>query len=151
MGFHPSSTLRCSPLRYLQAPVTSTLARVLFVRLFAYYMFNRRPSNSYSCTDGLALKGHAPRIFARVTSWGLPYLSVVVSAAFGLLAYMGVSSGAGRVFGWYVPPNNMTISSSILLAAAQVLGHDFRSWFDDLVRYFCDLPPFPRRNEGSKL
>lgn len=56
--------------------------------------------------DGLALKGNAFPIFGRVSRHGLPYMSVAVSAAFGLLAYMAVSSGAGRVFGWCVSPDN---------------------------------------------
>ncbi len=50
--------------------------------------------------DGLALNGNAPKIFTRVSSWGLPYIAVSTNAAFGLLAYMAVSNGAGRVFTW---------------------------------------------------
>ncbi|KAI0708942.1 amino acid permease [Cerioporus squamosus] len=51
---------------------------------------------------GLALNGNAPRIFLKVTSHGLPWVSVTFSAIFGLLAFMGISSGSGRVFGWFV-------------------------------------------------
>ena len=53
-------------------------------------------------TDGLALNGNAPKIFTRTNRWGLPYVAVITNCAFGLLAYMAVSSGAGRVFGWLV-------------------------------------------------
>ena len=50
--------------------------------------------------DGLALNGNAPRIFMKVTRHGLPWVSVATCASFGLLAYMGVTSGSGKVFGW---------------------------------------------------
>ena len=50
--------------------------------------------------DGLAVNGNAPKLFSRVNRWGLPYVAVATSSAFGLLAYMAVSSGAGRVFTW---------------------------------------------------
>ncbi len=52
--------------------------------------------------DGLALNGNAPRIFLKVTSNGLPWVSVAFSAVFGLLAFMGISSGSGKVFAWFV-------------------------------------------------
>ncbi|RPD59742.1 hypothetical protein L227DRAFT_575736 [Lentinus tigrinus ALCF2SS1-6] len=51
---------------------------------------------------GLALNGKAPSIFLKVTSHGLPWVSVAFSAIFGLLAFMGISSGSGKVFGWFV-------------------------------------------------
>ncbi|KAI0798668.1 amino acid permease [Irpex lacteus] len=60
---------------------------------------------------GLALKGNAPWFFAKVSRSGLPYYSVAFSASFGLLAYMAVSSGAGRVFGWFA---NMTSVSGLM-------------------------------------
>ncbi|KAI0338257.1 amino acid permease [Trametopsis cervina] len=69
---------------------------------------------------GLALKGNAFPIFGRVSRHGLPYMSVAVSAAFGLLAYMAVSSGAGRVFNWFA---NMTSVSGLM------------SWFGISVIY----------------
>lgn len=56
-----------------------------------------------SALDGLALAGNAPKIFTRVNGWGLPWIAVLTNSLFGLLAYMAVSNGAGRVFGWYVP------------------------------------------------
>ena len=56
-------------------------------------------------TDGLAVSGNAPKIFARTSKSGLPYVSVIFCASFTLLAFMAVSSGAGVVFGWF---SNMT-------------------------------------------
>ena len=52
--------------------------------------------------DGLALNRRAPSIFLKTTSHGLPWASVAFSAIFGLLAFMGISTGSGRVFGWFV-------------------------------------------------
>ncbi|GAA6048096.1 hypothetical protein JCM3770_000189 [Rhodotorula araucariae] len=50
---------------------------------------------------GLAIQGNAPRVFARTTSWGLPWVGCLAGAAFALLAYMAAGAGkAGEVFGW---------------------------------------------------
>ncbi|KAN0062599.1 hypothetical protein ACQY0O_005132 [Thecaphora frezii] len=54
---------------------------------------------------GLAISGSAPRIFARTTKGGLPYVAVAVSVAFSSLSYMSVQSGASKVFSWFA---NMT-------------------------------------------
>lgn len=51
--------------------------------------------------DGLAMVGNAPRVFTLTTKNGLPYVSLVVCSLFALLAYMGVNSGSGTVFGWF--------------------------------------------------
>ncbi|MBW0474402.1 hypothetical protein O181_014117 [Austropuccinia psidii MF-1] len=49
----------------------------------------------------LALAGNAPAIFTRTTSWGLPWVAMIVSFLFALVAFMSCGSvGAGRVFGW---------------------------------------------------
>ncbi|KAG8849716.1 hypothetical protein FRB96_000656 [Tulasnella sp. 330] len=50
---------------------------------------------------GLALTGNAPRIFTKTSKNGLPYVSVFFCAIFCTLAYMSVSSGGGKVFGWF--------------------------------------------------
>jgi amino acid transporter len=50
---------------------------------------------------GLAISGNAPSIFARTSKSGLPYVSVTFCALFTLLAFMAVSSGAGKVFEWF--------------------------------------------------
>ncbi|KAG9028958.1 hypothetical protein FRB95_005873 [Tulasnella sp. JGI-2019a] len=50
---------------------------------------------------GLALTGNAPKIFTKTSKKGLPYVSVLFCAAFCSLAYMSVSSGGGKVFGWF--------------------------------------------------
>ncbi|PSR84154.1 amino acid permease/ SLC12A domain-containing protein [Coniella lustricola] len=52
---------------------------------------------------GLAVKGQAPRIFARTSKNGLPYMAVSVGAAFALLSFMAASqnSSAGTAFGYF--------------------------------------------------
>ena len=52
--------------------------------------------------DGLALAGNAPKIFTKVTRRGLPLVSLIFCALFSCLAYMGISSGSGKVFNWFV-------------------------------------------------
>jgi len=50
----------------------------------------------------LALKGQAPKVFLRTTSWGIPYVCVIVQTLFMFLAFMSLSSGALTVFWWFV-------------------------------------------------
>ncbi|KAF8577953.1 amino acid transporter [Ramaria rubella] len=57
---------------------------------------------------GLAKTGQAPRIFARTNRFGTPWVSVSVSTALGLLAYMGVSEGSSKVFGWFSNMSSVT-------------------------------------------
>ncbi|CAO1638543.1 unnamed protein product [Sympodiomycopsis kandeliae] len=51
---------------------------------------------------GLALAGNAPRIFARTTKKGLPWVAVLTGILVSLLAFMSLGSGASTVFGWMV-------------------------------------------------
>ncbi|ORY56413.1 amino acid permease/ SLC12A domain-containing protein [Pseudomassariella vexata] len=51
---------------------------------------------------GLALKGQAPKIFLRTTSWGTPYVCVLLFTAFMFLSFMSLSNGAMTVFWWLV-------------------------------------------------
>ncbi|EMG49968.1 put4 Probable proline-specific permease put4 [Candida maltosa Xu316] len=56
----------------------------------------------------MAQRGKAPKIFAKVNRFGVPYYSVGVSSLFGFLAYLNVSSSAANVFNWF--SNLSTIS-----------------------------------------
>jgi len=69
---------------------------------------------------GLALTGEAPAIFKRTTKSGLPLPAIVVCSLFATLAYMGISSGSGRVFGWL---SNMTSVAGLI------------TWFGICVTY----------------
>ncbi|KAK0440805.1 amino acid permease [Armillaria borealis] len=50
---------------------------------------------------GLAATGNAPRMFLITLKNGLPIISILTCASFGLLAYMSVNDEAGKVFGWF--------------------------------------------------
>ncbi|GBE86317.1 Dicarboxylic amino acid permease [Sparassis crispa] len=50
---------------------------------------------------GLALAGNAPKIFAKTSRNGLPYVALITNALFASLAYMGINSGSGKVFNWF--------------------------------------------------
>lgn len=58
---------------------------------------------------GLAVRGQAPKIFARTSRKGLPYMAVSLGALFALLSFMAASqnSSAGTVFGYctFIPPH----------------------------------------------
>lgn len=49
---------------------------------------------------GLAVKGHAPKVFLRTTRYGIPYMCVALQVAFSFLAFMCVSNDALTVFYW---------------------------------------------------
>ncbi|TXT06185.1 hypothetical protein VHUM_03658 [Vanrija humicola] len=51
---------------------------------------------------GLAVKRHAPSIFLRTTSWGVPYVAVSTFILFSFLAFMSLSSDALTVFYWFL-------------------------------------------------
>ncbi|RAH76245.1 putative arginine permease [Aspergillus japonicus CBS 114.51] len=49
---------------------------------------------------GLALKGHAPKVFLRTTRHGVPYMCAALQIAVSCLAYLSCSNGAYTVFNW---------------------------------------------------
>jgi len=69
---------------------------------------------------GLAAAGNAPRIFLKTLRNGLPIASLLFCSAFSCLAYMGVKSGSGKVFGWFA---NMTSVAGLM------------TWFGICVTY----------------
>ncbi|KIJ55957.1 hypothetical protein M422DRAFT_198811 [Sphaerobolus stellatus SS14] len=60
---------------------------------------------------GLAKTGQAPKIFARTNKRGTPWVSLLLSTALGLLAYMGLSSSSNQVFQWF---SNMSAVTGML-------------------------------------
>ncbi|KAK3113531.1 hypothetical protein LTR53_009080 [Teratosphaeriaceae sp. CCFEE 6253] len=56
--------------------------------------------NSSRTLYGLAMEGRAPKIFTRVSRWGVPYVAVIFMAMWICLGYMSLSSGASTVFAW---------------------------------------------------
>ncbi|KAF6806160.1 amino acid transporter [Colletotrichum sojae] len=71
---------------------------------------------------GLALKGQAPRIFLRTTSWGTPYVCVLLFTAFMFLSFMSLSNGALTVFWWMV---DLT-SAGVLVSWSAILFNHLR-------------------------
>ncbi|KAB5590835.1 General amino acid permease [Ceratobasidium theobromae] len=51
---------------------------------------------------GLAVRGQAPRIFAKCTRAGLPIVAVLTCSCFALLSFMNVSTDGSTVFNWLV-------------------------------------------------
>ncbi|OQD89001.1 hypothetical protein PENANT_c003G00172 [Penicillium antarcticum] len=69
---------------------------------------------------GLAIKGHAPKIFLRTSKWGVPYMCVLLQILFSLLAYMCVSNGAMNVFWWFV---DLTAAGTLVSWITIALNH----------------------------
>lgn len=69
---------------------------------------------------GLAIKGHAPKIFLRTTSWGIPYMCVLAQVLFSFLAFMCVSNDAMDVFWWFV---DLTAAGTLVSWIAISLNH----------------------------
>lgn len=69
---------------------------------------------------GLAVKGHAPKIFLRTTKWGIPYMCVALQVLFSLLSYMCVSNSAMDVFWWFV---DLTAAGTLVSWITIALNH----------------------------
>ncbi|KAK4188298.1 putative amino acid permease [Podospora australis] len=71
---------------------------------------------------GLALKGQAPKIFLRTTSWGTPYMCVLLFTAFMFLSFMSLSNSAITVFWWLV----MLTAAGVLVSWSAILFNHIR-------------------------
>lgn len=61
---------------------------------------------------GLAINGFAPEVCGYVSSWGLPWVAVLVGASFGLLSFMAAGGPkSSEVFAWFA---NMTSVCGLL-------------------------------------
>ncbi|KAJ5785765.1 Amino acid/polyamine transporter I [Penicillium pulvis] len=69
---------------------------------------------------GLAVKGHAPKIFLKTNKWGVPYMCVAMQVAFSFLAYMCVSNSATTVFYWFV---DLTAAGTLVSWITIALNH----------------------------
>ncbi|KAI1381186.1 proline-specific permease [Hypoxylon crocopeplum] len=69
---------------------------------------------------GLALKGQAPRVFLRTTSWGTPYVCVLLYTALMFLSFMSLSSSALTVFWWFV---DLTAAGVLVSWSVILLNH----------------------------
>ncbi|KAE8355459.1 amino acid permease/ SLC12A domain-containing protein [Aspergillus coremiiformis] len=69
---------------------------------------------------GLAAKGHAPKVFLRTSSWGVPYMCVAAQTAVSFLAFMCVSNSALAVFYWFL---NLTAAGVLVSWIAIAFNH----------------------------
>ena len=75
----------------------------------------------------MSLSGQAPKLFSITNKRGVPYLAVLFTWAFGLLAYLNVSNTGATVFNWFV--NISTISGFIAWIVVCITYLRFRSAF----------------------
>ncbi|CZT19761.1 related to general amino acid permease [Ramularia collo-cygni] len=68
----------------------------------------------------LALKSQAPKILLRTTSWGVPYVCVLVQTAFMFLAFLSLSSSALTVFYWFL---NLTACGVLISWISILVNH----------------------------
>jgi amino acid transporter len=59
----------------------------------------------------LAVAGNAPKIFTKCTKKGAPYMAVIASSLFSVLAYLNYDNSGCVVFGWFV---NLTNTSGFI-------------------------------------
>ncbi|KAI1392419.1 proline permease PrnB [Hypoxylon trugodes] len=99
----------------------------------------------------MSINGDAPKIFSRCTKKGVPYVAVIGSSLFSLLAYLNVNSKSGVVFDWLVNLVNTAafiswVSCAITNVrfqkafAAQGLDEKelpFKALFQPWASYFC--------------
>lgn len=71
---------------------------------------------------GLALKGHAPRLFTKTTSWGTPICCVAIYVCMSFLSFMALSDGAMTVFWWMVD----LVGCGVLISWSAVLLNHVR-------------------------
>lgn len=69
---------------------------------------------------GLAQDHFAPRVIARSTASGVPYVAVVITAAFGLLGFINVSTTGAVVFNWFL---NVTAVAGFITWTCILISH----------------------------
>ena len=69
---------------------------------------------------GLAIKGQAPNIFLKTTTWGIPYWCVILQTLVATLAYMSLSNGALTVFYWLL---DLTACGTLISWSAILFNH----------------------------
>ncbi|KAJ5721535.1 Arginine permease CAN1 [Penicillium malachiteum] len=106
-------------------------------------------SNVYSGSRmliGLANDGYAPSFFAKTSRSGVPYFGVVLTAAFGLLGFMNLSTSGTTVFNWLL--NISTVAGFILWASLNACHISFmralkaRRISRDFLPYKAPFQPF---------
>lgn len=93
----------------------------------------------------MALNGQAPKFFGVVNRRGVPYVAILFTWAFGLLAYLNVSNTGATVFNWFV--NISTISGFLAWIVVMITYLRFRKAVElqnmmDQLPYRTRLQPY---------
>lgn len=117
-------------------------------------MFSSAFSAGNACTflasrtlQGLALDGHAPVIFTKLNRFGIPYVAVAASGAWGAVAYTSLNQGSFKVRSSRTFRQSKTYSNPGVLVA-RVSGNDFR--YHLMGYYLFKLPPIFSCHGGSR-
>ena len=91
---------------------------------------------------GMALNGDAPKIFGTTNRNGVPWIAVLATWSFGLLAYLNVSNTGAQVFTWF--SNISTISGFIAWIVVMITYIRFRKAmvFNNLLHTLPYKTPF---------
>lgn len=90
----------------------------------------------------MAKNGQAPRIFAKINRYGVPYVAVLFSLGISCLSYLNSSTSTAQVFDWF--SNISTISGFIGWIMACIAYLRFRRAID----HFGMLHRLPYRSKG---
>ncbi|KAJ2983672.1 hypothetical protein NQ176_g517 [Zarea fungicola] len=93
----------------------------------------------------MAQNGQAPRIFAKTTRLGVPWVAVLFTFGISLLSYLNVSNSGATVFNWFV--NISTISGFIAWIIVMITYLRFRMAMIhnnmlDILPYQTPLQPY---------
>jgi len=93
----------------------------------------------------MSLNKQAPKIFSITNKWGVPYVAVLFTWMFSLLAYLNVSNTGATVFNWFV--NISTISGFIAWIVVMITYLRFRKAFEynnmlHVLPYRTPLQPY---------
>lgn len=88
-------------------------------------VFSAGNTYTYAATralHGLAVGGHAPRIFAKTTRKGVPIYSFIVVMAFGCLSFLQLSGGSMKVLEWLISLTTANILIDYIIIATTYLS-----------------------------
>ncbi|KAI5477899.1 amino acid transmembrane transporter [Pseudohyphozyma bogoriensis] len=90
---------------------------------------------------GLSVNGNAPRVFAKLTPYGLPWVSLLVCVLVGLLSYMSAGAHtAGQVFNYFA---DMTSVCGLIGWAG--ICYTYIRWYNGMKAQGIDRDALPYR------
>lgn len=126
----------------------------LITALFATTIFAAGNTTLYGatrCLYGLALEGHAPKFFRKVTKSGIPVYCFLATSIFPFLSFLQLGSGSSTVLTWLISLATGATLAYFITAlvtylrfhrACQVQGFDraklpYRGWFQPYSAWFA--------------